>query len=143
MPMDNQLRYQLIQHAGHMLVSRTYTEPATGKFLDVILECEDCGIVLATSGASESDVLIQATYVSVWDDETRIGSSCLWNTETRRATAIEIVPAPDAVIETCTREYVQLADGTQIDVDSEYQDDNGIPAIDIIEEAAEEDCLPS
>lgn len=142
MPMDNQLRYQLIQHAGHMLVSRTYTEPATGKFLDVTLECEDCGIMLATSGASESDVLVQATYVSIWDDSTRIGSSCLWNTEARRATGVEIITEwPD--LGSCTREYVQLADGTQIDVDSEYQDDNGIPAIDIIEEAAEEDCLPS
>lgn len=56
-----------------------------------------------------------ATFVSVWDDDVEIESSCKVNTETKEVFDIEMVDVDDFDIDTCTGEYIIL-DGVEYDV---------------------------
>ena len=58
-----------------------------------------------------------ATFVSVWDNDTEISSSCLVDTETKEIFDIEVVDVEDMDLDICTEEYIIFSDGTRCDID--------------------------
>lgn len=72
--------------------------------------------------------IINADYVSVWDAEDEVHTPCKWDTVKRIAFDIDTADEPDGA-NMLTSEYVELPNGIQIDVDSENETDEGIPAI--------------
>lgn len=72
--------------------------------------------------------IVLAEYVSVWDDQDEVRTPCLWHVRKRIAFDIDISDEPDGA-NALTREYVQLDDGTEIDVDHDLETNEGIPAI--------------
>lgn len=78
-------------------------------------------------------MIVNATYVSVWDGETEIRTECKWDTTKR--IALEIATVEAYRVDVFIREYVELLDGTHIAVDSHYETDDGIPSLDQIEAA--------
>lgn len=56
----------------------------------------------------------KATYISVWDDETPIETSCDFDRETNTASNIETANVDGMDIDVLTDEYVLLSDGTEI-----------------------------
>jgi hypothetical protein len=69
---------------------------------------------------------VPATYVSVWDGGTTVRVSCRWSVSLQVAFEIESVDVDG--LESLDREYVELADGTEIDMDHEQETPDGIPA---------------
>lgn len=61
--------------------------------------------------------IVKAIYVSVWDDSIEIESSCNFNPQTNEVSDIEQVDTDALDINSCTREYVRLMDGSEIDID--------------------------
>lgn len=60
-------------------------------------------------------VIVEATFVSEFQDGTIVRSSCIYNLDSGRAYDIEIVDVEiDASVE---REYVELASGAMIEVE--------------------------
>lgn len=57
-----------------------------------------------------------AIFVSVWDDEIEIESSCKVNTDTKEVFDIESVNVDDYDIDICTGEYITMNDGSEFDV---------------------------
>jgi hypothetical protein len=62
---------------------------------------------------------INATFVSVWDGGNNVESPCKFDPETREVT--DIVQVEDGIedLNVLEREYVELADGTQLDVEQD------------------------
>ena len=61
---------------------------------------------------------IKAVYVSVWDDGIEIRSKCVVNGIHFEA---ETVNVDGMDLESCTREYIEFPDGTEIEVDPDDQ----------------------
>ena len=70
---------------------------------------------------------VAATYVSVWDGGVTIHAPCRWSVPLRVAFAIEAVNVDG--VEVCERAYIELLDGTQIDVDSQAETADDIPSV--------------
>lgn len=68
---------------------------------------------------------IAATYVSVWDNGLEIRTNCQWDPQKHVATLVKSVDV--AGVDMLTREYVELPDGTTIQVDSLNETEEGIP----------------
>lgn len=64
-------------------------------------------------------MIYNATYVSVWDGDTEIRTDCKWDDE--RMVAFDIGMVDVSGIESLDREYVELPDGREINVDSYYR----------------------
>jgi hypothetical protein len=61
---------------------------------------------------------INATFVSVWDNGSRtIESLCKFDPNTRKVTDIEMVEDEIEDLDVLDREYVELPDGTELDVE--------------------------
>jgi len=71
-------------------------------------------------------MIVYATYVSVWDEDTEIRTECKWDTV--KKVAFDVATVEVSGVEVLVREYVELLDGTTIDVNSCYETDDGIPA---------------
>lgn len=69
---------------------------------------------------------VSATYVSVWDGGTTVRARCRWSIALQVAFEIDSVDVDG--LESLDREYVVLADGTEIDVESDKETPDGIPA---------------
>jgi hypothetical protein len=75
--------------------------------------------------SSESGGIMQAHYVSVWDDVGEIRTSCKYNPTTNSVFDVETSDIqPEGV---CEREYIELFDGTT--VDTFVYTDNGLQII--------------
>jgi len=72
---------------------------------------------------------VAATYVSVWDGGVEVRAACRWSPSLQVAFDIESV-AVDG-LESLDREYVELPGGAEIDVDTEKETPDGIPAREI------------
>jgi len=70
-------------------------------------------------------MITNATFVSIWDNETEVRTNCKW--DDKKWVAFDIDSADVQGIDILTREYVELPDGTEIDVDSQYETDDGVP----------------
>lgn len=62
---------------------------------------------------------INATFVSVWDNGTEIESSCLFDSDTREVTNIEQIEDNIEDLNMLEREYIELPDGSQLDVEQD------------------------
>jgi hypothetical protein len=69
---------------------------------------------------------VAATYVSVWDGGTTVRVRCRWSVSLQVAFEIDSVDVDG--LESLDREYVELEGGIEIDVDSENETADGIPA---------------
>ena len=58
-----------------------------------------------------------ATFISVWDNDTEISSSCLVDTETKEVFDIGVVDVEDMDLGICTEERIVFPDGTSYNVD--------------------------
>jgi hypothetical protein len=59
--------------------------------------------------------IIKATFVSIWDGD-RIETNCDFNPETKEVTNIQTVVIGNNY-NTCEREFVELPDGTELDIE--------------------------
>jgi hypothetical protein len=71
---------------------------------------------------------MKVNYVSVWDGNTIISTSCDYDPATKNVTNIETVEAGD--LDILEREYIEFPDGTQLDrseflIDGEPVEDSG------------------
>jgi hypothetical protein len=58
---------------------------------------------------------MKVTYVSVWDGD-RIETAADYNPETKQVTNIQTIDI-DNDYNTCEREFIELSDGTEIDIE--------------------------
>ena len=63
---------------------------------------------------------IQGTYVSVWDDEISVKTSCTYDTETKEVTDITCIEVEG--VDVLIREYIELPDGTQLEIPNDRTD---------------------
>ena len=73
---------------------------------------------------------MRAIYTSVWDDSEEVATTCEYDPQTKTASDIETVETEEDGI--CTREYISLADGT--DIDTFTNADTGISYVEGIPE---------
>ena len=69
---------------------------------------------------------VAATYVSVWNGGTTVRVRCRWSVSLQVAFEIDSVDVDG--LESLDREYVELEGGIEIDVDSQAETPDGIPA---------------
>ena len=55
---------------------------------------------------------MKAEFVSVWDTDVRIGTTCNYNPKTKKVTNVKFVDVQG--VDILEEEYVELPDGTQI-----------------------------
>lgn len=66
--------------------------------------------------------IINVTYVSVWDGGVKIESEAKYDTKNNIVFDIEVVEVGNLDLEVLNREYIELDDGTELEV--ELGDDN-------------------
>jgi len=91
--------------------------------------------VEVTIGAATRLPSIDAVYVSIWDGGISVRAACKWNVELR--VAFDIASIDVDGLECCEREYVELPDGTQIELDSQAETPDGIPAMAVVPEVGD------
>jgi hypothetical protein len=69
---------------------------------------------------------VSAQYISVWDGGTTVRVPCRWSVSLQVAFEIESVDVDG--LESLDREYVELGGGIEIDVESDKETPDGIPA---------------
>jgi hypothetical protein len=80
----------------------------------------------ATIRAATRMPSVSATYVSVWDGGTTVRVRCRWSITLQVAFEIDSVDVDG--LDSLDREYVELEGGIEIDVDSQAETPDGIPA---------------
>lgn len=61
-------------------------------------------------------MIVEAVYTSVWDDDVEIDSNCKVNLDTREVFDIEMIDVEEYDVDSCTGEYITLADGSKYGV---------------------------
>jgi hypothetical protein len=103
------------------IVDALMFEQVTERTSRLLQQWEEATIRAATRLPS-----VAAHYISVWDGGTIVRVRCRWSIALQ--VAFEIGSADVDGLDGLDREYVELADGTEIDVDSKKETPDGIPA---------------
>lgn len=72
-------------------------------------------------------MIVDATYVTEWDRGDNVfRTSCKFDTETKTATDIESADVDGIELFYCDREFIELADGTEIETFTNGDDDTEV-----------------
>jgi len=83
--------------------------------------------IAVTIDAATRMPALDGLYVSEWDDDITVKVACKWNPELRVAFDFGTVNVDG--LDSCQREYVLLPNGVEIDLASDQETPDGIPAV--------------